>query len=153
MAIQHLQQELDCTVGYSDHIIGNEAAVLSVAMGARIVEKHFTLDHNFSDFRDHQLSADVNEMTELVQRIRTAEVMLGQNFKKKEKCEEALTSGVRRSIIVNKNLNKGDIIKLKDLSWVRPAGGIVPGDESLILGKLLIKDLTKGDMIKEQDLE
>ena len=153
LAIQHLHEELDCTVGYSDHVIGNEAAVLSVALGARIVEKHFTLDHNFSDFRDHQLSADVTEMTELVQRIRATEAMLGHNFKKTEKCEDSLTSVVRRSIIVNKNLKKGDVIKLKDLSWVRPAGGIVPGDESLILGKFLNKDLTKGDMVKEQDLE
>ena len=153
LAIQHLQQELNCTVGYSDHVIGNEAAVLSVALGARIVEKHFTLDHNFSDFRDHQLSADVAEMTELVQRIRVAEIMLGQNCKKTEKCEDALTSGVRRSIIVNKNIRKGDVIKLTDLSWVRPAGGIAPGDESLILGKFLKKDLTKGDVVKEKDLE
>ncbi len=153
LAIQHLQTELDCTVGYSDHVIGKEAAVLSVALGARIVEKHFTLDHNFSDFRDHQLSADVTEMTELVQRIRAAEVMLGQNCKKTEKCEDALTSVIRRSIIVNKNLKKGDVIKMTNLSWVRPAGGIAPGDEGVVLGKFLKKDLNKGDMLKEQDLE
>lgn len=153
LAIKQLLTELDCTVGYSDHVIGNEAAVLSVALGARIVEKHFTLDHNFSDFRDHQLSANVTEMTELVQRIRVAEVMLGQNYKKTEKCEEATVSAVRRSVIVNKNLKKGEFINMVDLSWVRPAGGIAPGNENLILGKCLNKDLFEGERINEEDVE
>jgi N,N'-diacetyllegionaminate synthase len=153
LAIQHLQAELDCTVGYSDHVIGNEAALLSVALGARIVEKHFTLDHNFSDFRDHQLSADISQMKELVQRIRASEKMLGDPRKKREDCEEALAPNVRRSVIVNRDMNKGDRITIEDLSWVRPAGGIAPGNENLLLGKYLRNDLSAGDLINQQDLD
>jgi len=153
LALLQLKDQLDCTIGYSDHVKGNEAAFLSIALGARVVEKHFTLTHNFSDFRDHQLSADVTEMTELVKRIRAAEAMLGSNWKKTEKCEEALTQAVRRSIIVTKNLKKGDVISMEDLSWVRPAGGIAPGNENLLLGKCLKKDLSEGEQIKEHDVE
>ena len=153
MALRQLKSEVDCTVGYSDHVTGNDAALLSVALGARLVEKHFTLNHNFSDFRDHQLSADVSEMRDLVKRIRAAEAMFGTNWKKTERCEEATLSAVRRSVIVNKNLKKGEVINMVDLSWVRPAGGIAPGNENLILGKCLNKDLFEGERINEEDVE
>ena len=72
-SIPFLAERFGCTVGYSDHTLGTEAAVLAVAAGARILEKHFTLDKHQSDFRDHQLSADPAEMDELVRRIRQAE--------------------------------------------------------------------------------
>ena len=153
MALLQLQNEVDCTVGYSDHVTGNDAALLSVALGARLVEKHFTLDHNFSDFRDHQLSADVTEMRGLVKRIRAAEAMFGTNWKKTEKCEEAIALAIRRSVIVNRNLKTGDVISMEDLSWVRPAGGIAPGNENLILGKCLNKDISEGERINEEDVE
>lgn len=65
------------TVGYSDHTLGVEAAVLAVALGARIIEKHFTISKTHSDFRDHQLSADPAELAELVRRTRLAETLLG----------------------------------------------------------------------------
>ena len=87
------------TVGYSDHTEGIDAAFLAVAAGARIIEKHFTLDHNFSDFRDHQLSADPGELKLLVEKIREAEKMMGTNEKKdwrvrewKRCCDKTLNS-------------------------------------------------------------
>jgi N,N'-diacetyllegionaminate synthase len=76
-SVPFLAERFGCTVGYSDHTLGTEAAVLAVAAGARIIEKHFTLDKRQSDFRDHQLSADPAEMSELIQRIRAAESLLG----------------------------------------------------------------------------
>ena len=69
-------------MGYSDHTVGNEAAVLSVMAGARIVEKHFTLDKKYSDFRDHHLSADPKDMKLIVSRIREIEKMFGNDEKK-----------------------------------------------------------------------
>ncbi len=76
-SIPFLAERFDCTIGYSDHTLGTEAAVLAVAAGARIVEKHFTLDKHHSDFRDHQLSADPAEMEMLVKRIRRGRVAAG----------------------------------------------------------------------------
>ncbi|MCK4304166.1 MAG: N-acetylneuraminate synthase family protein, partial [Candidatus Eisenbacteria sp.] len=71
-------RELGVTTGYSDHTLGIEAAVLSVAAGARIVEEHFTVDKNYSSFHDHQLSADPADMQELVRRVREVETFLGR---------------------------------------------------------------------------
>lgn len=77
----------DCEVGYSDHTIGIDAAPLAVALGARIIEKHFTLDHDYSDFRDHAISVTPAEFALMVQRIRAAESMLGQPVKRVQPCE------------------------------------------------------------------
>src|SRR5437870_3741850 len=77
-AIPFLAHELKCPVGYSDHTIGAEACMIAVALGAQIIEKHFTLDKQYSDFRDHQLSADPPEMKQLVQQIARVCTMLGK---------------------------------------------------------------------------
>ena len=153
LAIKSLQEEYTFSIGYSDHVIGNDAAIISVALGARVVEKHFTLDHNLSDFHDHKISANIPEMKDLVSRIRNAEAMLGDGLKKAETCETKIVDLVRRSIVVNRDMIAGECIKLEDLSWVRPAGGIAPGNEDLIIGKFLKKDLSSGDQINELDLE
>ena len=71
----------NCVPGYSDHTFGITAALSAVAMGARVIEKHFTLDKNYSDFRDHQLSADPTDLKELVTHIRELEKMLGSGEK------------------------------------------------------------------------
>ena len=76
-----------CEVGYSDHTQNSMAPTLAVALGARIIEKHFTLDRAYSDFRDHRISANPGEMTKLVQRIRQAEAMLGEPVKRVQPCE------------------------------------------------------------------
>lgn len=146
-AIRTLREALGCEIGYSDHTLGIEAAVLSVALGARIVEKHFTLDKNFSSFRDHQLSADPDEFQRLVQRIRAAEMMLGTGIKVLQEGENAIKSVVRRSIVAAHDLKAGQILHLEDITWVRPGGGLPPGDEKLVLGKILKCDLTKGEQV------
>lgn len=150
LAIRSLQT-LGVTVGYSDHTLGIEAAVLSVALGARIIEKHFTLDHNQSDFRDHQLSAEPAELAELVRRVKQAQVLLGAG----EKClcpdEEEVLPRVRRSIVAGRDLEAGTVLAWEDLSWVRPGGGLPPGEEQRLLHRKLARSLRKGEMIREQD--
>ena len=153
LAIKSLQEEYTFSIGYSDHVIGNDAAIISVALGARVVEKHFTLDHNLSDFHDHKISANIPEMKDLVSRIRNAEALLGDGLKKAETCETKIVDLVRRSIVVNRDMVAGECVKLEDLTWVRPAGGIPPGNEDLIVGKFLKKDLSSGDQINELDME
>lgn len=152
-AINDIKDKIDCTVGYSDHTMGIEACLLSVALGARIVEKHFTIDKNYSDFRDHQLSADPEEMKLLVEKIRQAEKMLGSATKKMIAAEEGLEEAVRRSAVLKRNLKAGESVRFSDLAWVRPKGGLAPGDESLVLGKKLKMDMEEGDFITQNDLE
>ena len=146
-AIYDLQKELITDIGYSDHTIGIDAAVLSVAIGARIIEKHFTIDKNYSDFRDHQLSADPEEMSQLVKKIEHTEKLIGNGKKRIQATEKDLIIKARRSIVAKKFLPAGTIVKWDDISWVRPANGIPPGNESLILGKKLTKDIKNGELI------
>ncbi len=142
-AIQTLAT-LGCVVGYSDHVLGIEASVLAVALGARIIEKHFTLDKNFSDYRDHQLSADPAEMTKLVGAIRRAERMLGNGIKDLQPSEQGNLKALRRSIVGARDLPAGTLLTMSDITWVRPGGGLAPGDEGQILGRRLRANVAAG---------
>ncbi len=152
-AIAFLAQNLDCLVGYSDHVVGAEAAVLAVAVGARLIEKHFTLDKYYSEFRDHQLSADPEEMRELVQRVRATEAMLGSFSKTVQPCAEALATPIRRSVTAKRDLLPGERLQWEDLVWTRPGTGLSPGSESAILGRMLKRSLAAGEHLTLEDLE
>lgn len=140
-------------VGYSDHTLGIEAAVLSVALGARVIEKHFTIRKDYSDYRDHQLSADPGELRELVQRVREAETMLGHGQKVILPVEENLNIAARRSIMARHDLSQETILSWDDLDWLRPGGGIAPGHEHELLGKKLKTNVQRGEMILNEHLE
>jgi N,N'-diacetyllegionaminate synthase len=140
-------------VGYSDHTIGINAAILSVIAGARIIEKHFTLDKNYSDFRDHQLSADPEEMCMMVKKIREAEKMLGREEKKIQQCEKEMNILGRRSIAVARDLISGTKLTRSDLIWVRPGNGFSPGNEKKIIGKKINRSLKMGEIIMKGDLK
>ncbi len=146
-AISTLRQLFQCTVGYSDHTLGIDAAVLSVAAGARIVEKHFTIANDHSSFRDHRLSADPRAMAELVRRIREVERMMGDGARVPRPCEEAAIPRLRRSVAARRPLPAGTVLSPDDLTWLRPAGGIAPGQEQLVLGRALAVPLEAGQPI------
>lgn len=146
-AIRLLERELRAPAGYSDHTLGIEAAVASVAAGARIVEKHFTLDKHTSGFRDHQLSADPPELAELVRRIRAVERMLGRPEKVVQPSEAAVGQAIRRSVVAAADLPAGHTLTLADLTWLRPAGGVAPGDEGTLLGRSLARPVARGEAI------
>ncbi|WP_204106219.1 MULTISPECIES: N-acetylneuraminate synthase family protein [Spirulina sp. CCY15215] len=152
-SIQFLADRFNCTVGYSDHTLGIEAAVLAVGLGARIIEKHFTLDRHYSDFRDHQLSADPKDMEMLVNQIRRATLMLGQYNKNVQPCEKPLIRALRRSIIAINSLPCGHRLTELDLTWVRPGGGVPPGEENVLVGKILKRNIKSGQQILIRDVE
>jgi N,N'-diacetyllegionaminate synthase len=132
------------TVGYSDHTIGIAAAVLSVALGARVIEKHFTLDKNQSDFHDHKLSADPADLAELVCRVREAELLIGVGGKRVLPCEEAVRERVRRGIAAARDLVPGVVLGHEDIAWVRPRTGLAPGEETRLIGKRLAVAVRRG---------
>jgi N,N'-diacetyllegionaminate synthase len=152
-SIPSLARELGCTVGYSDHTLGNEACATAVAAGARIVEKHFTLDHDHSDFRDHKLSADPSELKQLVERVALVEKLLGSPEKTVQAAEEELTPAVRRSIAAGRDLPRGHVVEPEDLTWLRPRDGLVPGEEHKLVGRALRRDVPMGESIVEGDVE
>lgn len=147
-AIATLARETGKVIGYSDHTLGVDAAVLSVALGARIIEKHFTLSKTQSDFRDHALSADPAEMAELVRRVRLAQTLLGTGEKILQEGEMPTAAAARRSIVARAALPAGHLLADADLDWLRPGGGLAPGQESLILGRCLTQAVARGEMIK-----
>lgn len=134
-------------VGYSDHTQGIDIAAISVAAGARIVEKHFTLDKQHSDFRDHQLSADPEDMRQLVQRIRDIEKFLGNAQKQHQPSEQAMAKTTRRAIVARRDLAAGQTITLDDLDWLRPASGLSPRQTSAVLGRQLTTLLARGEPV------
>ncbi len=152
-AIRHLATALACTVGYSDHTLGVEACVFAAALGARIIEKHFTLDKNASAFRDHRLSADPGEFRALTRRVREAASLLGSGDKVIQPCEQAALPGLRRSIVAACDLAAGAIIGLEHLTWVRPGGGLAPGREAELLGGTLAVAVRQGERLTPDQLQ
>jgi sialic acid synthase SpsE len=151
-AISTLKAIFGDTVGYSDHTEGIEAAVLSVAAGARIVEKHFTIAKDHSDFRDHQLSAEPSEMAHLVGRIRAVEVLLGDGHKGPQPCEQSVEALLRRSIAASRDLPTGTVLSPRDLTWVRPATGLAPGQEHRVVGRTLTVGVEAGGPVTPEML-
>ena len=153
LAIATLRREFEAMVpGYSDHTMGIEAAVLSVGLGARIIEKHFTIDQNLSEFRDHKLSADPAELAELVRRVREAEMMLGAGTKAPMASESLSGSAIRRSIVAGRDLPPGHVLAIEDLSWLRPGDGLSPGMEDRLIGRTLVHAMSAGETLTDNDV-
>jgi N,N'-diacetyllegionaminate synthase len=151
--IQSLAERLDATIGYSDHVLGIEAAVAAVALGARVLEKHFTLDKNYSAFRDHQLSADPSDMRALVERVRVIEPMLGGGGKAIQPAERGNRPAIRRSIAAATDLAAGHVLRASDLIWIRPGTGLAPGQEHLVTGRSLVHGVSAGTLLSELDVK
>lgn len=151
--IRVLREEYpDITIGYSDHTVDPESPVLAVAAGAKIIEKHFTLNKNRSPFRDHQLSADPDEMKSLVTKIRHAEKLLGNGEFGPIRSEQVNIAAMRRSIAASRWIKKGSVLTENDICWVRPSGGFFPGDESKVIGKKIKKEIQLGEIFSTEDL-
>ncbi|MEQ8322558.1 MAG: N-acetylneuraminate synthase family protein [Rhodospirillales bacterium] len=140
------------TAGYSDHTIGIEAATLAVGAGARIIEKHFTIANDHSEFRDHQLSADPETMKRLVESIRAADRMMGSGALEMAACEKDIAPQIRRSIVAARRLDGGHKITRADLLWTRPGTGMAPGREHEIIGKKLKAPMAEGDPFSPDNL-
>jgi N,N'-diacetyllegionaminate synthase len=140
----------DVTVGYSDHTLGIDAAVLAVGMGARIIEKHFTLDKNKTTFRDHALSADPAEFKALVGRIRRAEAFLAPV---RQQEAPAVMPAARRSAAAKQDFEAGHKIKEGDILWLRPGRGFPPESQAQLLGRSLVRPVSKGHLFSKEDFQ
>lgn len=152
-AIGVLERELGCTIGYSDHTLGIDTCLYAVAAGARIIEKHFTLDKAFSAFRDHALSADPAEMKRLTAQIPAVAALVGRREKVVQPSEAQAEALIRRTVVAGRDLSAGHVVSLEDLVWKRPVRGLRPGQEHLIVGRALVRDVPAGEPIVLADVE
>jgi N,N'-diacetyllegionaminate synthase len=137
-------------VGYSDHTLGLDACVLAVALGARVIEKHFTISKTHSEFRDHKLSADPQELRMLTERVREASAMLGDGDKRVMADEQPISA--RRSIVAARAMPQGHELSHDDLAWLRPRDGLAPARESELLGRPLRRPVAAGDRLMLSDI-
>ena len=139
-------------VGFSDHTIGTSIPLAAVALGSCVIEKHFTTDKNLPGW-DHEISADPIEMKEICVEAKNVNKALG-NFKRiVSENEIQKRQKFRRSIVVNRDIEKGDIIKLEDLSYKRPGTGISPDKIMYVIGRKLKQKKLDDELLLWEDLE
>lgn len=151
-AIQTLMREFpQLGVGYSDHTLTPVASLCAVAMGACMIERHFTLDKN-ADGPDHQLSADPVEMKWLVDAIRSFEVMRGSGVKRPADSEATTRLNNRKSIVLERDVAAGQRLTLADLAVKRPGSGIAPKYLDQVVGRTLAVAMTPDAVLRWEDL-
>ena len=152
LAMNAIGKEFNVKVGYSDHTPGIEVAIAAVALGAEVIEKHFTLDKNMEG-PDHKASLNPEELRQLVTSIRNIEKALGSDVKLPSPSEFKNKNIARKSIHVATFLQKGHVIGENDLVMKRPGDGISPMKIGQVLGKKVKHDLEGDSKLKMEDLE
>lgn len=151
-AMVTIGEALDVLYGYSDHIEENYACYAAVALGASIIEKHFTLDRGMKG-PDHKASLDVEQFRQLISGIRKTETALGSPVKSPSEAEKQNTEGMRRSIVLKQGIRKGDPITMQNMVFKRPATGIAPRRKSEIAGKRADVDIPADVPLKEHMIQ
>ncbi len=143
-AMQTIRDEMKIRVGYSDHVPNNYACFAAVALGAEVIEKHFTLDNTLPG-PDHSSSLEPKAFAELIEGVRNIEKCLGDGTKTPSAAEIKNTFGMRRSLVAKTDLKKGTILSADHFGFKRPANGLSPGMMEKIIGTELLADLKKDE--------
>lgn len=146
-----LKEAFKVPVGYSDHTTGIEVSIAAVALGASIIEKHFTLSRNMIG-PDHKASSEPDEFKYMVDSIRNIEKAMGDGIKRCSEREENTKMVVRKSIVAAKNISKGEFIRSTDICLKRPQGGLKPKYIDDIIGKVAVRDINENEFITFEDI-
>ena len=146
-AMHTLRQAFHCQVGYSDHTMGIEVPIAAVAMGATIIEKHFTLDKGMAG-PDHQASLEPHELTAMVQAIRHIETALGDGIKRPNDSEKAISRVVLKSIVAAVPISKGETLIPEKLTVKRVGQGISASYWDIVIGTTANRDYSIDDPIE-----
>lgn len=150
--IKTLKSEFDVPIGFSDHSPGIELPIAAVALGACVVEKHFTLDKNLEG-PDHKASLNPKEFKAMVDAIRNVEVAMGDGVRKFSDNELEIKKVARKSIVLNQDVKKGTMLQREMLSIKRPGTGIPPKFINDVIGKETIEDLKSGTVVLWKNLK
>jgi len=151
-AMQTMATAFQVPVGYSDHTLGIEMPLAAVALGACVIEKHFTLDRDLPG-PDHRASLEPTELKAMVDGIRKVEQALGNGRKVPTTSEEDTRRVARRSLVLRKDVPEGSLIEAKMLTSLRPAGGIPPNMASYVVGRKATRPLKAGAILQWGDFK
>ena len=146
-AMLTMKNEFGVNVGYSDHTLGIEIPIAAVAMGATVIEKHFTLDRNMEG-PDHKASLEPAEFKTMINSIRNVEVAMGDGIKKTSRSEAENIVVVRKSIIAKRDIKKGEILTDENITTKRPGCGISPMKWYEVIGTMAKRDFTEDELIE-----
>jgi N-acetylneuraminate synthase/N,N'-diacetyllegionaminate synthase len=152
--MNRFRELFNCAIGYSDHTEGSYAMEIAVAMGADVLEFHFTDDRTGKVFRDHKVSLTKDEVQELIQKIELINTLKGSSEKKALPIEinNGHLTSFRRAIYPSRDIKRGEILSEENLTVLRPAHGIDPREWENIIGKKAKKDLLKNQKLTYNDL-
>lgn len=150
LAMNAIREKFNVNVGYSDHTLGIEVPVAAVALGASVIEKHFTLDKTLPG-PDHAASLEPGELKAMVNSIRNIEKAFGTSLKQPSPSELKNINIARKSIHLKTGKHKGDILQEVDLEMLRPGDGISPMEFRTLTGKILLHDLPAGHKLAFSD--
>ena len=142
-----MKNAFDVKVGYSDHTLGIEVPVAAVALGAKVIEKHFTLSRKMAG-PDHKASLEPKELKAMVTAIRNVEIALGNGIKQPSPSELENRNIVRKSIVALRNIKKGDHFTEKNITTKRPATGISPFKWDSVIGRTAKRDFVEDELIE-----
>lgn len=148
LALKSIQEKFNVSIGYSDHTLDIEIPLAAVALGASVIEKHFTLSRNL-DGPDHKASLEPHELKSMIQSIRKLEIALGDGIKRPMPSEIQNISIVRRSIVANRNIGIGEIFTVDNLVTKRPGNGLSPMVWDRLIGSRATKNYMQDDFINE----
>lgn len=150
--IPMLEKTFGYPVGFSDHTIGTSIPLAAVTLGSCIIEKHFTLDKDMPGW-DHEISADPSELKVICEESKNIVKSLGSFKRIVSEAEKEKLKKFRRSIIIARDMKKGEEIKLEDLGFKRPGTGIRPDEVKYVIGKKLMRDTEKDEILKWEDIK
>jgi len=145
-AMQSMHQAFGVPVGYSDHTAGIEVAVAAVAMGATVIEKHFTLDRTLPG-PDHQASLEPHELKAMVSAIRNIEIALGDGVKRLTPSEDRNKNVVRKSLVASQAIKAGETFSAQNMTCKRPGSGITPMRWDDVVGRVAKRDFAADELI------
>lgn len=147
LAMKTIKDAFKVEVGYSDHTLGIEVPIAAVALGATVIEKHFTLDKTMEG-PDHKASLEPEELKEMVRCIRNIEQALGDGVKRLTESESKNIKIARKSIVAGRDIKKGEIFTEKNLAIKRPGDGISPMRWDEVIGKIAKRDFLEDELIE-----